>query len=174
MSRKTNSPQNESSKDNRSQPYEVFGKVILPNSTNDMRTPKMIKLLFRIPFFLVSLLIQGSCKQGLYKADFKNVGGFVIGKESCKSNEDDYWLIDLTYYPDTPRYGDTATVNGITYVNLIKTRELHPTLKQVGMKVTIDFKVITPDKVQTPGCTLCNPITYLLKELYIINQGEIR
>ena len=52
--------------------------------------------------FVASLLIQSSCKQGPYKADFKNVAGFVIGKKICNGNEDDYWLIDLTYYPDTP------------------------------------------------------------------------
>jgi hypothetical protein len=30
------------------------------------------------------------------------------------------------------------------------------------------------NKVQTTGCTVANPITYNLKELFIINQGEIR
>jgi hypothetical protein len=80
----------------------------------------------------------------------------------------------LTYNYDTPQYGDTLILNGRAYTNVIKVKGLDPRLKQIGMTVAFDFKTITADKVQTTGCSVANPITYDLKELFIINQFEIR
>jgi hypothetical protein len=65
-------------------------------------------------------------------------------------------------------------LNGTTYTNVIKTKGLDQRLKQIGMKVSLDFKTVTPDKVETTGCSVTNPVTYRLKELFIINQFEIR
>ena len=42
------------------------------------------------------------------------------------------------------------------------------------MPVSMDFNVISANKVETTGCSVANPVTYKLKELFIINQGEIR
>ena len=151
---------------------------IFPNSTNDMRTPKMIKVLFcmRLVFslFLFSLLIQASCKEGLYFDDMNHVKGYVIGSENCTNNDDEYWLIDLTFFSDTPQYGDTLNFNGTSYKNVVKTKGLNQRLRQIGMKVSFDFKVISTEKVETTGCTVSNPTTFKLKELFIINQSEIR
>jgi len=122
----------------------------------------------------IGFLLMFSCNKPPYKPD-KNVGGYVICKEVCKANEvDDYWLVDLTYYQNTPQYGDTLVLNGRTYNNVIKVKGLDSRLRQVGLTVAFDFKTITADKVQTTGCSVANPLTYNLKELFIINQGEIR
>lgn len=124
---------------------------------------------------IVQLLMLSCKKPGPYIPDFKNAKGFVIGREICKTNDaDDYWLIDLTYRHNTPQYGDTLILNGTTYTNVIKTKGLHESLKQFGMKVSLDFRTISQDKVVTTGCSVPNPVTYKLKELFIIHQGEIR
>lgn len=101
--------------------------------------------------------------------------GYVIGKEICNNDETkDYWLVDLTYFSDTPQYGDTLVLNGVTYANVVKLKRLAEELKQLRMPVSIDFKTVTPNKIETNGCTVDNPIVYNLKELFIINQFEIR
>jgi len=104
-----------------------------------------------------------------------NVNGYVIGKENCDTDDTkDYWLIDFNYDLNTPQYGDTLILNGITYTNVIKTKELDKKLKQIGLKVFIDFKTITSNKIETTGCNVTMPVTYTLKEIFIIYQGEIR
>ncbi len=121
------------------------------------------------------LFIYGSCNKPPAHPEYENVKGYVISKETCNTDTTkDYWLIDLTYFPDTPQYGDTLLLNGITYTNVIKTKGLAESLKQTGMRVSLDFKTITPNKVVTIGCMATNSVTYNLKELFIIYQGEIR
>lgn len=117
---------------------------------------------------------NGKCK-GPYIMENKNVKGFVIAKENCNTNENlDYWLIDLTYLPNTPQFGDTLTLNGITYQNVVKTNELSSQLKGIGVKVSIDYKSFSPIKINTAGCNIPISQTYSLKEIYILNQFEIR
>lgn len=121
------------------------------------------------------ILVFCSCTKYPYKPNYSNVKGYVIAKETCKFNEDlDYWLIDLTYFYDTPQYGDTLILNGRTYTNVIKTASLQQPLKQIGMAVSLDFKTITQDRIESTGCDVPNAVTYKLKELSIINQFEIR
>ncbi len=134
------------------------------------------KFLAYFIFFIASLLfIYGSCTKPPARPDYDNVKGYVIGKETCNTDTTkDYWLIDLTYFPDTPQYGDTLLLNGITYKNVIKTKELDEYLKKIGMRVSINFKTITTQKVVTSACNAVNPKTYNLKEIFIIDQGEIR
>ena len=128
-----------------------------------------------LAIFAVILSLFFSCKKRPFIPDYTNTGGFVIGRETCKTNEtEDYWLVDLTYYFNTPQYGDTLILSGITYTNVVKVKTLDPRLKQIGMKVSFDFKTITPNKIITTGCAVANPVTYNLKELFIINQFEIR
>lgn len=123
--------------------------------------------------FLISIFL--SCNKRPNIPDYSNTGGFVIGGEICKTNEaENYWLVDLTYYSDTPHYGDTLVLNGITYTNVVKVKTLDSRLRVVGTKVSFDFKTITPNKVTTIGCDVATPEIYDLKELFIINQGEIR
>lgn len=128
-----------------------------------------------LTIFTVILVVLFSCKKRPYIPDYSNTGGFVIGRETCKLIETgDYWLVDLTYYPSTHQYGDTLILSGIKYDNVVKVKTLDPRLKQIGMKVSFDFKTISPNKIITSGCNVASPVTYDLKELFIINQGEIR
>lgn len=136
-----------------------------------------IKLDFLRSILIVATLlsINATCTKPPYIPDFKIALGYVIGKESCTTDETkDYWLVDLTYLPNAPQYGDTLVLNGVTYTNVIKTKDLAERLKKIGMQVSIDFKVISANKVETTGCTIANPVTYNVKELFIINQFEIR
>lgn len=124
---------------------------------------------------LFSLIIAASCKREPYKPDFEHAGGFVIGKETCKSNPDtDYWLIDLSYSLNTvTTYGDTLTFNGIFYTNMVKTLQLPPSFKVIGKRVSFDFH-LGSGKVETSGCTVANPVTVKLKEMQVLASFEIR
>lgn len=125
-------------------------------------------------FFLLMFFV--SCKNnGPYSPDYKNVKGYVIGKEICHIDESkDYWLIDLNYLPNTPQYGDTLALNGITYTNVVKTKDLNPLAKKIGERISIDFENISAEKIETTRCDLANSSIYRLKEIYIKNQFEIR
>lgn len=59
-------------------------------------------------------------------------------------------------------------------LNVLKVKGLSEGLQQIGMAVSFDYKEVTPDAVITTGCTVTDPVTYALKALFIINQGEIR
>lgn len=135
----------------------------------------MAKKINKIIISVIFLFEFLACNKQPYKPDYSNVKGFVIGKEVCNSNETlDYWLIDLTYSANTPEYGDTLFYYGANYTNVVKTKDLDSVLKVVGKRVSLDFKTITNNKVQTTGCNVPIPETYDLKEIFIINQGEIR
>ena len=124
-------------------------------------------------FYLFIVLLMMACNNKRpFKPDYDNIAGVVIGKETCNSDPNkDYWLIDFN---NSSKVGDTLVLNGITYTNVLKVKELDPKLKEIGMKVSIDYKTITPIKVITTACTIANPLTYPLKEIFIIYQFEIR
>jgi len=131
--------------------------------------------LLRLSLTIFSVLLLFACRKYPAKVDYLNVGGYIIGKETCKGvDADEYWLLDLTVYPNTPQYGDNLMLNGTSYSNVIKINGLDQRLRIVGMKVSIDFKTITPDKVVTSSCSVSSPTTYALKEIFILNQFEIR
>lgn len=144
------------------------------NSTKTTRRHLLI-LLFTTVIFL-SLLSGSSCnKPSIYIADYKNLKGYVIGKEICNTDDtNDFWLIDFTYGTSNPKVGDTLLLNGNTYTNVLKTKGLGLQLKKIGLRVTIDYRIISTDKLVTTGCNLPSPVTFNLKELTILNQGEIR
>jgi len=122
---------------------------------------------------VIIICILVGCKKPPYYPPYKNVKGFVIGKETCTGNSDtEYWLVDLTFRANTPQYGDTLLLNGVTYTNVVKTKGLRD-LKEEGKRVSIDFDTITPSKIETTGCTVSNPTTYKLKEIFVINLFEI-
>jgi hypothetical protein len=121
------------------------------------------------------LLAVFSCNNKEPLDALPHIGGYVIGKETCHTDERmDYWLIDLTAYPDQPQIGDTLVLDGITYTNVLKVKGLSEGLQQIGMAVSFDYKEVTPVAVITNGCTVANPVIYALKELFIIHEGEIR
>jgi hypothetical protein len=80
----------------------------------------------------------------------------------------------MTVKPDTPQDGDTLTLNGTTYTNVLKTKQLVEQFKVVGLRVSIDYREISNTKIVTPGCDVAIPVIYQLKELFILNQFEIR
>jgi hypothetical protein len=132
-------------------------------------------LLIKTFVFLAVILTNAACRPEPYYPDYTNAKGFVIGSETCHTDEgQDYWLIDFTYRANSKQVGDTLVLNGTTYTNVLKVKGLHPLLKVVGMKVSIDYKTITPQKVISTGCDVASPVTYPLKEMFIMNQGEIR
>ncbi len=109
------------------------------------------------------------------KLPYENIGGYVIGSETCNADEtQNYWLLDFTVYPNSPQIGDTLILNGNTYTNVLKVKGLDERLKQVGMRVSIDYKIVTSNNVVTAGCSVDSAITYNLKVISIIYQGEIR
>ncbi len=129
-----------------------------------------------ILFLFIPFFIFYSCNnKPPFKPDYSNIGGYVIGKENCNTDEsNDYWLLDFNVYPNSPHIGDTLILNGITYTNVLKVKGLDPRLKQIGARVSIDYNKISSNKVITTGCTVTSPVVYSLKEIFIINQGEIR
>ena len=133
-------------------------------------------ILLLISISLLNILCASSCKRpGVYIADFKNIKGYVIGKETCNTDDSkDYWLIDFTYGSRNPIVGDTLLLNGNTYTNVLKTKGLDQSLKVIGMSVSFDYRIISAGKVLTTGCNVPSPVTYNLKELTILNQFEIR
>lgn len=137
---------------------------------------KSMKFLTPALIIFTILFVNSKCNnKPPFIPDYKNVKGYVIAKERCNTDStQDYWLIDLTYLANTPQYGDTLTLNNITYTNVVKTKGLSDQLKFIGMRVSIDFKVISTDRIITTNCTVNNQVTYPLKELFIINQFEIR
>jgi hypothetical protein len=121
------------------------------------------------------LLAVFSCNNKEPLDALPNIGGYVIGREICTSDpQNDYWIIDFTAYADAPQIGDTLLLDGISYTNVLKVHGLHKNLQNIGMAVFIEYNKVSTGKVVTTGCTVANPVTYELKEIFIINQGEIR
>ena len=136
---------------------------------------RYIIFLFIGAIIITAFLAGSSCNKLPYKPDYNNITGYVIGKEICNTDQTkDYWLIDFTYGSNNPKVGDTLVLNGSTYTNVLKTKGLDPQLKTIGLKVSIDYKIISADKVFTTGCNVSTSLTYSLKELTILNQFEIR
>ena len=77
---------------------------------------RLQKLTFPISFFILTICSAGSCKKPPFKTDYENIGGYVIEKETCNIDEtQNYWLLDFTVYPNSPKVGDTLVLNGVTY-----------------------------------------------------------
>ncbi|GEP95799.1 hypothetical protein CCY01nite_20590 [Chitinophaga cymbidii] len=116
-----------------------------------------------------------SCTKRPYKVETKFIAGYLIGKETCHPDPDnDYWLLDCTVHPNTPSIGDTIVVDNETYTNVIKVKGLLPELQELGTSIGIEYKTITREKVETTGCEVPSPVTYHLKEIFIIHQGIAR
>lgn len=129
-------------------------------------TMKLLLCLFLIPYFF-------ACKNKPFKPDFENAGGYVIGKEQCNTDTTlDYWLIDLSIFPLQNSYGDSLILNGITYRHVVKTTGLASQFKIIGTRVDFDFH-LSSSLIQTVNCNV-TPATYLLKEMQVLRQSELR
>lgn len=135
----------------------------------------MRQLIFFIHILGVALFSISCNNKEPFKPPYENIGGYVIGNETCYTDTtQNFWLLDFTVYPNSPHIGDTLILNGTTYTNVLKVKRLDERLKQFGMKVSIDYNVVSANKVITSGCTVNSPVTYDLKQILIINQFEIR
>lgn len=131
--------------------------------------------IFLFAVFLFAFILYSSCKPDPYIVENKNIKGYVIGKETCNTDEsNDYWLIDFTYGTNNLHVGDSLFFNGTTYTNVLKTKGLSQQLKSVGLRVSIDYNSISANKISTTGCAATPSFTFLLKEVIIKNQFEIR
>lgn len=127
-------------------------------------------------FLIFALALSSSCKKDPYVPDYDHAGGYVIAKEACSATDpnNDYWLVDLSVnYTASNTFGDTMTYNGTFYEHMIKTKGLLPQFKVIGKKLSFDCH-FSSTKVATTGCTIAAPVTYFLKEMQVINSGEIR
>jgi hypothetical protein len=133
-----------------------------------------MKFLLFLSFIVILPVFIISCKTEPYKPNFENSGGFIIGKEKCNvDTTQDYWLIDLSIFPLPNSYDDSLILNGITYRHVVKTKGLASQFKFIGAKVDFDFH-LSSFPVQTANCNIPNPASYLLKEMNVLNQAEIR
>lgn len=131
---------------------------------------------FIFPFVVCLLALSPACRKDPFVPDFDHAGGFVIGKETCSATDpdNDYWLVDLRVnYSATNTFGDTLTYNGVLYEHMVKTKGLAAQFKIAGKKLSFDCR-FSAVKVATSGCTASVPITYYLKDMQVINSGEIR
>lgn len=128
---------------------------------------KTVLLVYSLTF------IYGSCNKEPYRPPYNTAIGYIIGNEICNIDiSKDYWLINIISSASVQQqYGDTLTLNGVKYTNVIKTLGIPNDLKIVGGKVGFDFNISTNYKVTT-GCNVTIPITYTLKEASIINIGK--
>jgi hypothetical protein len=122
---------------------------------------------------LIILAIVGiSCSnKEPYKLNHEIAGGFVIGRESCsKDTTQDYWLLDLTAMGANRQYGDTISLQGEVYTNVVKARGLDTSFQKIGKKIVIEF-TISKEKVITESCEVNEPVTYPLKEATLLVQS---
>ena len=133
-----------------------------------------MKLLLILFLLILSCIYILSCKNEPYKPNFETAGGYVIGKEKCNTDTaQDFWLIDLSIFPLLNSYGDSLILNGITYKHVVKTTDLAPQFKNLGAKVGFDFH-LSQSLIQSANCSISSPVTYSLKQMSVLNQGEVR
>jgi hypothetical protein len=106
-----------------------------------------------------------------YKLNHEIAGGYVIGRESCSNDTtQDYWLLDLTALAVNKQYGDTISLHGEAFTNVVKAHGLDTAFQKVGKKIVIEF-TISKDKTETEACEITAPITYPLKEVTLLVQS---
>jgi len=143
--------------------------------------PAFMKLnSFRIKYLIVGILTVAffpSCnnKGNGVLIDEKSLSGYVIGREICHNNAGlDSWIVDFTFMNDQPQVGDTLTIQGVTYTNVVRVKGLDRKLQQPGLPIRVDYKVMTSAPVVPTDCNNPDANVYNLKELTIIFQFEIR
>lgn len=114
------------------------------------------------------------CERNKFPLEIRNgmAVGTVIGKEQCNADTvKDYWLIEIHSAPTIRKqYGDTVTVGGTKYFNMIKTTGITGDLKKPGQKIGIEFN-ISDEVSSTSNCSVYKPLTYRLKIAEMINCG---
>lgn len=121
---------------------------------------------------MVCFMAESCNNKRPFKVPYYGAAGTVIGKETCNADiGKDYWFIEIASSLSVrQQYGDTITLNGIKYFNVIKTAGLPEILKQNGQKVGFDFKIAGTSALTT-NCTVNNPIIYKLKVVELMSSS---
>ena len=94
-----------------------------------------------------------------------SVAGYVIAHEACSGvDSTEFWAIDLTYFPNEKQLGDSLTINGVKYTNVIKMKITDPEYRRVGKVIAVIYSKILPNKNTSP-CSLSSPVTYCIKAM---------
>lgn len=121
----------------------------------------------------IACFIVASCNNKRpFKSPYYGAVGTVIGKETCNADiGKDYWLIEIASSSSVrQQYGDTITLNGVKYFNVIKTAGLPAILKQNGQKVGFDFKIASTATLTT-NCMVNDPTIYKLKVVELMSSS---
>lgn len=126
----------------------------------------------------IPVLIFLSCNNksnGYVNDGEKTLAGYVIGREICHNDINlDSWLVDFTFMNNQEQVGDTLTIQGITYTNVLRVKGLSSGFRQPGFSVRVYYKDITSGPVVPTGCDHPDAEVYNLRELTIIRQSEQR
>jgi len=122
---------------------------------------------------MIWLTIMSCNNKYPFKPPFEDAAGTVIGREYCqKDTSSDYWLIAIHSLSSvSQQYGDTLTLNGVQYHNVIKVAGLPEKFKSAGEKVGFDFHISDKASITT-DCSLDTPKVYKLKLAELINCGR--
>ena len=125
--------------------------------TKNLKSMPQNIILLISTFISLPFVICSSCNKQPFKPSYHTAVGYVIGKEICNHDTaKDYWLINIISSSSVQQqYGDTLSLNGITYTNVIKTIGIKNNFKIIGQKVGFDFTT-SKDRDSTKGCIL-NP-----------------
>jgi hypothetical protein len=135
-----------------------------------------LKTFRTLVFLCITLIVfcSSSCSKDSDTQDFMTRTGTVIGKEYCKSDTTkDYWLVNLDTVVNKASFGDTAQIDDTTYNHVVKTLQLPDGFRVKGLRITVDFKKLSDDKVTSTDCFIQTPVTYSLKELHILYIGKL-
>jgi hypothetical protein len=131
-----------------------------------------MKTLRNLAFLCISII--SSCSKDTSAPDFITRTGTVIGKEYCKSDTTkDYWLVNLDTIVNQASFGDTAQISNTTYNHVVKTLQLPDEVKVRGTRISVDFKKLSNGKVSSTDCLIQTPVTYSLKELFILYINKL-
>lgn len=141
-----------------------------------MKQLTLFGLSYLITGFMPILLLSCNNKgDGFINPGEKTLAGYVISRETCHNNPDlDSWLIDFSFMNNQELVGDTLTIQGITYTNVVKVKGLTSKFQQQGFPVRVYYKQITDGPVVPTDCDRPDAEVYNLKELIIIHQSEQR
>jgi len=122
--------------------------------------------------FLSMIIVFCSCTKQPEPVDRLRTAGYIIGKEFCYTDATkDCYLIDLTFYPNTPQIGDTLLFNSIVYTNVIKSELPDSTARANLVPIVIEYNDILPKKY-SEGCEIQNSISYSLKDQSVVATNK--
>jgi hypothetical protein len=126
---------------------------------------------------VAQFIFTASCKRDVepHVDREKSLSGYVIAREICHLDaRKDYWLIDFTYTDNQLQLGDTLLLDGIEYTNVLKVKELDPRFHRPRMAVKMVYESDPAVAPEPADCDHPDAAVYLLKELVVVRQVELR